>query len=101
MPVALPPNLATADRSQPLARVLAVTVLAIPLVIATAALTPALIICPFLTAPYRQEVTVLLASLQQWTASLAKMLIPPELSSRAQVIPARPPVPEAGAAEEG
>jgi hypothetical protein len=72
MPAALPPGLTVAGRSHLLARALAVTVLAVPLVIATMALTPALIICPFLTAAHRHQVTVLLASLQQWTASLAR-----------------------------
>jgi hypothetical protein len=61
-----------AGRGQPLARALAVTVLAVPIVIAAVALTPALVICPFLPAAYRQQVPVLLASLQQWTASLAR-----------------------------
>jgi len=45
-----------AGRSHLLARALAVTVLAVPLVIATMALTPALIICPFLTAAHRHQV---------------------------------------------
>jgi len=72
MPAVLPPGLTMADRGQPLARALTVTVLALPLVIAAVALAPALIICPFLPAAYRQQVPVLLASLQQWTASLAK-----------------------------
>jgi hypothetical protein len=53
-------------------RVLAVTALAVPLVIAIAALTPALVICPFLTPACRQEVTMLLAALQQRTTSPAR-----------------------------
>ena len=72
MPAVLPPGLTVAGCGQPLARALAVTVLAVPLVIATVALAPALIICPFLPAAYRQQVPVLLASLQHWTASLAR-----------------------------
>jgi hypothetical protein len=101
MPVVLPPGLTAADCGLPLARVLAVTVLAAPLVIVTVALTPALIICPFLTAAYRQEVAMLLASLQQWTASLAKMLIPVEWPSEVQVIPPRSPTPVVRPAEKG
>lgn len=73
MPVVLPPGLPLARRcGQPLAHALAITVLAIPLVIATLALVPALIICPFLTAAHRHQVTGLLASLQQWTLALTK-----------------------------
>jgi hypothetical protein len=41
-------GLTVARHCQPLARVLAVTVLAVPLVIVTLALIPALVICPFL-----------------------------------------------------
>lgn len=68
----LPTGLTVADRGRPLVRALTVTVLAVPLVIATAALAPALAISPLLPAAYRQQVPVLLASLQQWTASLAR-----------------------------
>jgi hypothetical protein len=71
MPAVLPPGLTVVGRGQPLARALAVTVLALPLVIATVALVPALIICPFLPAAYRQQVPVLLDSLHHWAASLA------------------------------
>ena len=48
MPAVLPPGLTMARQGQPLAHVLAVTVQAVPLVIATVALIPALAICPFL-----------------------------------------------------
>ena len=60
-----------ARRGQPLAHVLAVTVLAVPLVIATVALIPALAICPFLGTSRQRLVIRLLASLRQWTAALA------------------------------
>jgi hypothetical protein len=70
MPAVLPPGLNLARRGQPLAHALAIAVLAVPLVIATVALIPALVICPFLTAAHRQQVTRLLASLRQWTAAL-------------------------------
>jgi hypothetical protein len=39
--------------------------------IATVALVPALVICPFLTAAHRRLALRLLASLQQWTNALA------------------------------
>ena len=55
---------------QSLARVLAVTVLAVPLLIATAALIPALVICPFLGAGRQRLIIQLLVSLRQWTAVL-------------------------------
>jgi hypothetical protein len=61
-----------ARQSQPLAHVLVVTVLAVPLVIATVALTPALAICPFLGADRQRLVIRLLASLRQWTAALTR-----------------------------
>lgn len=70
MPAVLPPGLTMARRGQPLARVLAVTVLAVPLVIATVALIPALVICPFLGVGRQRLVIRLLASLRQWTAAL-------------------------------
>jgi hypothetical protein len=59
-----------ARRGQPLAPVLAVTVLAVPLVIATVALIPALAICPFLGTSRQRLVIWLLASLRRWTAAL-------------------------------
>lgn len=71
MTVVLPPALTVTDHGQPLARAITATVLAVPLVIATAALAPALALSPFLPTAYRQQVPVLLASLQHWTASLA------------------------------
>jgi hypothetical protein len=40
------------------------------MVIVTVALVPAFVICPFLTAAHRQQVTGLLAGLRQWTAAL-------------------------------
>jgi hypothetical protein len=66
----LPPGLTVARLGQPLADVLAVTVLAVPLVIATVALVPALAICPFLGGGRQRLAIRLLASLRQWTASL-------------------------------
>jgi hypothetical protein len=55
---------------QLLARVLAVSVLAVPLVTATVALIPALVICPFLDADRQRLVLRMLAGLRQWTAVL-------------------------------
>jgi hypothetical protein len=49
-----------------------IAVLAIPIVIATVALTPALIICPFLSAGRQRLVVRLLASLRQWTLTLTR-----------------------------
>jgi hypothetical protein len=68
LPAVLPPGLILARRGQPLAHALTIAVLAVPLVIVTVALIPAFVICPFLTAAHRQQVTGLLASLRQWTA---------------------------------
>jgi hypothetical protein len=59
-----------ARQGQPLAHVLAVTVLAVPLVLVTVALIPALAICPFLGVGRQRLVIRLLASLLQWTAAL-------------------------------
>ena len=70
MPAVLPPGLTMAYRARPLARVLAVTVLAVPLVIVTVALIPAFVICPFLGACRQRLIIRLLASLRQWTAVL-------------------------------
>jgi len=61
-----------ARHGHPLAHALAVTVLAIPVVIATLALTPALIICPFLSARHQRLVIWLLADLRQWTRTLIR-----------------------------
>lgn len=72
MPVVLPPGLALARRGRPLAHALVIAALAIPIVIATLALTPALIICPFLSAGRQRLVVRLLASLQQWTFTVIK-----------------------------
>lgn len=71
MPAVLPPGL-MARQGQPLAKVLTVTLLAVPLVIATVALIPALAICPFLGADRRRLVIGLLASLRQWTVVLTE-----------------------------
>jgi len=49
--------------------VLGITVLAVPLSIATVALIPALAICPFLGADRRRLVICLSASLRQWTVA--------------------------------
>lgn len=68
MPAVLPPVLTVARRGQPLARVMAVIVLAVPLVIATVALIPAFVICPFLGTDRQRLLIRLLASLRQWTA---------------------------------
>jgi hypothetical protein len=72
MPVVLPPGLTLARRGHPLAHALVIAVLAIPIVIATVALIPALIICPFLSAGRQRLVVRLLASLQQWTLTLVR-----------------------------
>lgn len=42
------------------------------MVIATLALTPELIICPFLSAAHQRLVISLLASLRQWTLALIR-----------------------------
>lgn len=68
MPAALPPVLTVARRGQPLARVMAVIVLAVPLAIVTVALIPAFVICPFLGTDRQRLWNRLLASLRQWTA---------------------------------
>lgn len=70
MSLVLPPGL-TPVGGHPLARALTTAVLAMPLVIATVALVPALVICPFLTGTHRRLALRLLASLQQWTNALA------------------------------
>ena len=61
-----------ARRGHLLAHALAIAMLAIPLVIATVAFTPALIICPFLSAARQRLVIRLLASLRQWTLTLIR-----------------------------
>jgi len=66
----LPPGLTTACHGQPLARALAVGVLAVPLVIVAVALIPAFLICPFLGAGRQRLLIRLLAGLRQWTAAL-------------------------------
>jgi hypothetical protein len=86
MPAVLPPGLTSARHGQLLAHALTIAVLAMPLVIVTVALIPAFVICPFLTAAHREQVTGLLASLRQWTAALAR---PGQPRSRAQD-PSRP-----------
>ena len=72
MPVVLPPGLTLARYDHPLAHALMITVLAIPMVIASLALIPALIICPFLSGAHRRLVIWLLASLRQWTLALVR-----------------------------
>jgi hypothetical protein len=72
MPAAFPPGLTMARQGQSLARVLVVTVLAVPLVIAIVALIPALAICPFLGTDRQRLVIRVLASLRQWTAVLTR-----------------------------
>jgi hypothetical protein len=72
MPAAFPPGLTMARQGQSLAHALAVTVLAVPLVIATVALIPALAICPFLGADRQRLVIRLLASLRHWTTVLTR-----------------------------
>lgn len=71
MPAVLPSGLTMVRLGQSLAHVLTVTVLAVPLVIATVALIPALAICPFLGTRRQRLVIRLLASLQQWAVALA------------------------------
>jgi hypothetical protein len=70
MPAVLPTGLTLARRGRPLAHAVTIAVLVVPLVIVTVALIPAFVICPFLTAAHRQQVTGLLAGLRQWTAAL-------------------------------
>jgi hypothetical protein len=70
MSLVMPPGL-TPVGGRPLARALTAAVLAMPLVIATVALVPALLICPFLTGAHRRLALRLLASLQQWTNVLS------------------------------
>lgn len=72
MPVVMPPGLSPARLGHLLTCALAITMLAIPMVIATLALTPALIICPFLSPAHRHLVIWLLASLRQWTLVLIR-----------------------------
>jgi hypothetical protein len=45
--------------------------LVVPLVIATVAAIPALVLCPFLTTAHRRLVVQILAGLRQWTGTLA------------------------------
>jgi hypothetical protein len=71
VPAVLPPGLPAARQGQLLAHVLAVLVLAVPLMIATVALIPALAVCPFLGGGRQRLVIRLLASLRQWAAALA------------------------------
>jgi hypothetical protein len=70
MSLVLPPGL-TPGGGHSLARALTAAVLAMPLVIATVALVPALVICPFLIAAHRRLALRLLASLQQWSNAFA------------------------------
>jgi hypothetical protein len=53
------------------AAALATVALVVPLVIATVAVTPALVLCPFLTAAHQRLTVQLLAGLAQWTRTLA------------------------------
>jgi hypothetical protein len=70
MPALLPGRI-MAGHGQPLARVLAVAVLTVPLVIIAVALVPAFVICPFLRADRQRLVVQLLDGLRQWAAALA------------------------------
>ena len=91
MPVVLPPGLTLARCGQPLAHAVEIAVLALPMVIATLALIPALIICPFLSAAHRDLVIGLLGGLRQWTLALIR----PGQVTRARARgrrPASPPV---------
>jgi hypothetical protein len=72
MPVVLPPGPILARRGHPLAHALVIAMLAVPIVIATLALTPALIICPFLSSARQRLAIRLLASLRQWTLTLIR-----------------------------
>jgi hypothetical protein len=65
------PQAAAAQPRQRPGHVLAVTVLALPLLISTMALIPAFVICPFLGAGRQRMVIRPLASLRQWAAALA------------------------------
>jgi hypothetical protein len=67
----LPPGLTPGRRGSALAPAATIVALAVPMVIATLALAPALVSCPFLSAAHRRFVTGLLASLRQWTLALA------------------------------
>ncbi len=71
MPALLLPGLTPGRRGSALALAVAIVALAIPMVIATLALVPALMICPFLSAAHRQSAIGLLACLRQWTLALA------------------------------
>jgi hypothetical protein len=66
----LPPGLTEACNGRPLARALAVAVLAVPLLVVAVALVPAFVVCPFLGAGRQRLLIRLLAGLAQWAAAL-------------------------------
>jgi hypothetical protein len=53
------------------AAAIAMVALVVPLVIATVAVTPALVLCPFLTPAHRRTAVDVLVGLRQWTSTLA------------------------------
>jgi len=67
----VPPGLTPARTAASAAAALVMVALVVPLVIATVAVTPALVLCPFLTTAHRRMAVQLLASLRQWTGALA------------------------------
>jgi hypothetical protein len=71
VPAFVPPGLTPAPTAAPMAATVARVALVVPLVIATVAVTPALALCPFLTAAHRRLAVRLLAGLRQWTCTIA------------------------------
>jgi hypothetical protein len=69
----VPPALTPARTAASVAAALAKVALVVPLLIATVAVSPALVLCPFLTTAHRRMAVRLLASLQQWTATLVTL----------------------------
>ncbi len=85
MPALTPPGLTLARCGSVLVAAVAIVTLALPMIIATVALAPALAICPFLSAAHRRFVTSLLGSLQQWALALTTACtraIPPNAPRR-------------------
>jgi hypothetical protein len=69
----MPPGLTLARTAVAVAAALVMVALVIPLVIATVAVTPGLVLCPFLTTAHRRMAVQLLAGLRQWTGTLAAL----------------------------
>ncbi len=70
MPPLAPPGLTLARAVIAVAAASVVVALVVPLVIATVAVTPALVLCPFLTTAHRRLVIQVLTGLRQWTSTL-------------------------------